>query len=151
MGTWGWETQDWKTRVWHIVCELLQYYEKFTNQTQDGHFLRFSETTITEAPPCSVTRPFSECLVCWRLLHDCHERSSQDTLSSIGWWVWCFMSTKFGWCDILGEHLFHIEAWLCKTTQWKYDVKLRHIHIAAKFGCQFTFYSLIAFCTYIIH
>ncbi len=26
-----------------------------------------------------------------------------------------------------------------------------HVHTAAKFGCQFTFYSVIAFCTHIIH
>ncbi len=26
-----------------------------------------------------------------------------------------------------------------------------HVHTAAKFGCQFTFYSLIAFCTHTIH
>ncbi len=26
-----------------------------------------------------------------------------------------------------------------------------HVHTAAKFGCQFIFYSLIAFCTHTIH
>ncbi len=34
------------------------------------------------------------------------------------------------------------------TALWKDN---GHVHTAAKFGCQFTYYSLIAFCTHTIH
>ncbi len=34
------------------------------------------------------------------------------------------------------------------TALWKDN---GHVHTVAKFGCQFTYYSLIAFCTHTIH
>ncbi len=55
---------------------------------------------------------------------------------------------------------FQINAFLLKRFQQKQSSTATvlntvyhkgHVHTAAKFGCQFTFYSLIAFCTHTSH